>query len=66
MLAWAGVEASKEVIIKHRRYSHLYQRRRALRRVMDNLYITDTCSRSSLADSFAVELNNLIRQPYFA
>jgi len=60
MLTWARVEASKEVIIKHHQYSYLYQRRRALRRIIDNLYIMDTCSRSSLVDSFAVELNNLI------
>jgi len=61
MLTWAGVEASKKVTIKHRRYSHLHQRRRALRRVIDDPRITDTCLRPSLADSFAVELDNLIR-----
>ena len=33
---------------------------------MEDPHTSSVCPRPSLADSFAVELNNLIYQPYFA
>jgi len=64
--AWVGAEEGREVIIKHRRYAHPQHRRHVLMRAMEDPRTSSVCPRPSLADSFAVELDNLIRQPYFA
>ena len=65
ILAWAGAEKGKAVTIQHLQYAQPQQRQRVLMRAMDDPRIRGICQRPSPADSFAAELDNLIRQPYF-